>query len=306
MTAAQGPSGLVVPDVAQPRVLAVAERLLVRSDAAGVLPTPLDAVASCAGIEEVLDVSQLPPPLAARKPSFLRRVVGALWYRESVAFIDYSQPDARARFIEAHEIGHRALPWHRASHELFQDDEGTLHPDTELELEAEANLLAAHLLFQGHRFHQQALDYQLTLATPTLLAPQFGASLTATIRFYVEHHPEPVALAITGQYRGSDGTVPVWTALSSPTFAAHHGPFQAWFPTHRLQVADRDGVRPLGQLAVRALAGERQPDLVLRRRHPDGGTRHYRAEAFYNQRCLFLMVTPQRRLKLGRRVRLAS
>lgn len=181
MTAAQGPSGLVVPDVAQPRVLAVAERLLVRSDAAGVLPTPLDAVASCAGIEEVLDVSQLPPPLAARKPSFLRRVVGALWYRESVAFIDYSQPDARARFIEAHEIGHRALPWHRASHELFQDDEGTLHPDTELELEAEANLLAAHLLFQGHRFHQQALDRRCSPHSSARRSPPRSASTSSTI-----------------------------------------------------------------------------------------------------------------------------
>lgn len=296
----------LVPEAAQPRVLAVAERLLVRADVIGVLPTPLDVVAATAGIEEVLDVSELPVPLLARKPSFLRRVVGALWYREQVAFVDYSQAPVRARFTEAHEIAHRALPWHCASHELLFDDERTIDYQTELEIEAEANLMAAYLLFQGQRFHQQAVDYELKLASPTLLAGQFDASLHATIRYYVEHHPEPVALAITGQHQRADGTVPVWTAVASPAFTAAHGPFAGWFPGKALQVGEADDVRPLGRLAHQALRGEDLPTLDLRRRDPDGEVGRYRAEAFYNQHCLFLMVTPRSRLRLGRRVRLAG
>lgn len=293
-------------DPAAVRVAGLAERLLQRADAAGVLPTPLDAVADVAGIEEVLDISELPAALAARRPSFLRRVVGALLYREEVAFIDYGQTHVRARFTEAHEIAHRALPWHRASHELFLDDEHALDPGTELELEAEANLMAAQLLFQGVRFHERALSYELSLATPTLLAPQFGTSLHATIRYYVEHHPEPVALAITGQYPYSDDTVPVWNALASPTFVAEHGPFERWFPQNRLALGPGADVRPLGQVAHRALHGESHPTLELRRTGSDGEVRRYRAEAFYNQRCVFVLVTPRSGLRLGRRVRLAG
>ncbi len=296
---------LAVPEQAQPRVLVAAERLLVRAEALGLLPTPLDAVAASAGIEEVLDISELPAPLVARKPSFLRRVVGALLYRDQVAFIDYGQVEVRARYTEAHEIAHRALPWHQASHSLFLDDDQTLDPATELELEAEANLMAAHLLFQGQRFHQEAMDYELSLATPTLLAPRFGTSLHATIRYYVEHHPEPVALAITGQHRRSDGKVPIWTATESPTFAATHGSFRDWFPRSSLQVGDADTTRPLGRLAHEALHGDPHPTLDLRRGR-DGEVRRYQAEAFYNRHCVFLLITPRDRLRLGRRVQLAG
>lgn len=287
-------------------VLAAAEQLLLGAGVAGVLPTPLDELAATAGIEEVLDVSALPAPLMARKPSFLRRIVGALWYREEIAFIDYSQPPARARFTEAHEVAHRALPWHRASHELLWDDDQTIDYQTELEIEAEANLMAAHLIFQGKRFHQQAQDYDLTLATPTLLAPRFDASLHATIRYYIENHAEPVALAIAGQHQRADGTVPVWTTVASPAFAAAHGAFSSWFPSRSLAVGETDTIRPLGRLAHQALNGDELPTLDIRRRHPDGEVRRYRAEAFFNCHCLFVMVTPHSRLRLGRRVRLAA
>jgi hypothetical protein len=283
-----------------------AERLLVRADVIGVLPTPLDALAAAAGIEEVLDLSELSTALVARKPSFLRRVVGALWYREEVAFIDYGQPAVKARFTEAHEIAHRALPWHRASHELFLDDDQTIDYQTEIEIEAEANLMAAHLIFQGQRFHQQALDYDLTLATPTLLAAQFDASLHATIRYYIENHPEPVALAIAGQHRRADGTVPIWTTVSSPAFTAAHGSFASWFPSGGLTVGESEDVRPLGRLAHQALHGEALPTLEIRRADTDGVVGRYRAEAFFNRHCLFVMVTPRNRLRLGRRVRLAA
>lgn len=299
-------SGLLVPAAARPRVLAAAEGLLGRSGAAGMLPTPLDTVAAEAGIEQILDISDLPPPLLARKPSFLRRIVGAVLYREQVAFVDYSQGEARARFTEAHEIAHRALPWHRASHELHLDDGPALSQQTQLEIEAEANLMAAHLLFQGERFHRQAVDYELTLATPLLLAPQFGTSLHASIRYYVEHHPEPAALAVAGQHRGPRGSVPVWGAAASPSFTATHGPFAHWFPGMRLSVDYHDDARPLGQVAARALRGENLPDIDLQREDSGGNVRDYRAEAFHNQRCLFLLVTPRSRLRLGRRVRLAS
>ena len=90
----------------------------------GIIPTPLDVVAKAAGITEIIDISQLPRDIEARKPPALKRILGALLHREHVALVDLSQPEPRARLTEAHEIGHKVIPWHQAAFQL--DDEERL------------------------------------------------------------------------------------------------------------------------------------------------------------------------------------
>src|SRR5205085_493732 len=114
---------------------------------AGVLPTPLDVVAEMAGISEVIDIGDLPAELIAKKPRAWKRILGALLYREQVIFVDRTQPEPRARFIQAHETGHEIIPWHRRSYEL--DDEVGLFRETKEQLDLEANLAGAYLIFQG-------------------------------------------------------------------------------------------------------------------------------------------------------------
>ncbi len=183
------------------QIIAMAEAALRAADVVGVLPTPLERVGEVVGVAETIDIGDLPDDLTIAKPRSLRRILGAYAYRTNTAFVDLSQPVGRRRFIQAHETGHRLIPWHESSHRL--DDEARLFRDTEDELEDEANLAGTLLVFQGGRFHAQALDYENSIRTPILLAEEFGASYHASIRYYVEHHPEPIALVIAVRGRGS-------------------------------------------------------------------------------------------------------
>lgn len=82
-------------------------------------------------------------------------------------------------------------------------------------------------MFQGGRFHARALDYETSLQAPIILAEQYGASFHASIRFYVEHHPEPVALIVAGRHQRADRTVPIWLTSSrarSLSASAHSVP----------------------------------------------------------------------------------
>lgn len=110
-------------------------------------PTPLEAVADAAGVAELVNIRDLPEDIRVAKPSFLRRILGAYLYRTDTAFVDLSQPRGRKRFIQAHETGHKLIPWHEASYHL--DDEGRLFRDTDEKLELEASFAAPMLIFQG-------------------------------------------------------------------------------------------------------------------------------------------------------------
>jgi len=173
------------------QIVGLSEAALHAADVIGILPTPLDQVARVAGVAEVINIGDLPDELVAARPKGLRRILGAYLYRAETAFVDLSQPLGRQRFIFGHETGHKIIPWHAQAFHL--DDENRIFLDANEELEEEANLAASLLMFQGGRFHARALDYKTSLHAPISLAEQYGASLHASIRFYVEHHPEPVA-----------------------------------------------------------------------------------------------------------------
>jgi hypothetical protein len=267
-----------------------------------VLPTPLDAVAKVADITEIIDISQLPADIAARKPRAMRRLLGALLHRERVAFVDLSQCEPRARLTKAHEIGHQIIPWHQAAFQL--DDEERLLGATHDKLETEAYLAGGHLIFQGQRFLKHALDYQVTIATPIALAPDYGASRHATIRYYVLHHPDAVALLVAGRYQHHDGAVPIWTSVESATFAAKYGNL-ADIMNGRLLIAGGTG-KPLGDIARQAMttADVAAKDLAIRDLR--GDRRDFVAEAFYNQHNLFVLVAEKKAARFGRRIRIAA
>ncbi len=259
-------------------------------------------VAKAAEIAEIIDISQLPDSITARKPPALKRILGALVHRDRVAFVDLSQSEPRARLTEAHEIGRQIIPWHKAAFQL--DDEERLLGITRDQLETEAYLAGGHLIFQGQCFHGQALDYQVSIATPIALAPDYGASLHATIRYYALHHPDAVAVLVAGRLLRSNGSVPVWGSVESPSFLARFGAF-ADRMDGQLLVAGGEG-RPVGDIAKRAMsAGEvAAKDVVI----PDlRGDRHdFIAEAFYNQHNLFVMVAEKKAARFGRRIHIAA
>lgn len=289
-----------INDLARRQILGAAQQALKRADAFGIIPTPLDDVGEAIGVAKVIDIADLPEDLVVSKPSALKKLLGAYLYRAETAFVDFSQPEGRARFIQSHELGHRVVPWHEGA---YLDDERRLFRETEDLLELEANLAGAHLIFQGQPFFERALEFPLSLKTPLLLAQQFKASIHATIRYYVEHHPDPVAGLIAGQYTRMDGTVPIFLALESPSFRERFGPIAPRFPDVSLPL---NGSKPLGPLLVEArdaVDTAAKPVILL-----DLNRERQRcvAEAFFNQRCFFVMFAPATRLRAGRRIRVVA
>lgn len=285
------------------RLAAIADRALREAGVEDKTPTPLGAVGEVAGVLEVVDQRDPPAEIEAEKPRWWKRVLGAVLFKERVVYIDRDQGDSRARFTEAHEISHVLLPWHEQV--LRLDDERNLFYDTREELEAEANWTAAHLLFQGHRYHERALDDEVSIATPIALAGQYEASIHASIRFYVQHHPDAVAVLIAGRYTQFDGTLPVWGSFESPAFLRQFGTLVQHIPQQSLSPGE--DAATIGRLIHEAFQTANPPRDTIQLFDMDGQVHRFVAESFFNQYSVFLMVSPaRRRTRAGRRIRIAE
>jgi hypothetical protein len=216
--------------------------------------------------------------------------------------VDLNQPVPRARLTKAHEIGHQIVPWHQAAFQL--DDEERLLGNTHDQLEQEAYLAGGHLIFQGGHFWRRALDYRVSISTPLALADEYGASLHATIRYYVQHHPDPVAVLVAGRYPRCNGSVPVWGSVDSPPFLAKFGPL-ADRMAGQLMI-DRGNGQPLGDIAKEAMSGAEVAAKNMTIPDIGGQQRPFIAEAFFNQHNLFVMVTEKKAARFGRRIRVAA
>lgn len=200
--------------------------LLRRSDALGVLPTPLD---------QVMDVAQLVAAgeitLDEDEKRRLRKVFGGLVdkvlgllqgviHREAREV--WVQPDLyemRKRFVIAHEIGHDVLPWQREI--AYLDDEKRLRDDVRLKYEREANQAAIELLAQGDALRNEADDSPLTVSLVSSLSARYEISLQATARRITEETRKDAAMAI--RFRGRGGGVGPYHVYCSKTFEARFG-----------------------------------------------------------------------------------
>lgn len=280
-----------------------AECALNDADAVGVFPTPIDDVAAAVGIRDIADIVDLPDLPELEKPSVLKKLLGALHREERAVWVDHDQPHYRVHWTKSHETGHRILPWQESL--AYLDDDERLRFDTTEAFELEANYAAAHLVFQGARFFERALDYQTSIHTPLALAGEVGASAHATIRYFCERHPEqPVAVAITGAMITSAGRLPIYHTLESPVFRRRYGPLAAQLPSDRwLPVSEGLGNGQLAE-AVRDARLSRTSEFEFPLRSRRGAQHPMRTEVFFNRRNFFLMLRP-RGLRLGRRIKAA-
>jgi hypothetical protein len=165
--------------------------------------------------------------LADQIARIVRKVkLHALWCPDDdQIFVDQSLPDLKKKWAGFHDATHRLLPWHR---EFFRwDTAQTLDPAFQEMLEAEANYGGSALMFCGQRFTNEALDTVPSWASVKMLSTRHRASLTTTLRRYVQHsHAKPMAAVIS---------TPRWLSLSegqtarvrhldlSPTFVRELG-----------------------------------------------------------------------------------
>lgn len=249
----------------------------------------------------MLGIASLPPEVSARKPGLLDRVLGGILFRERLVFVDRTQSEPRGRFTEAHETVHKLMPWHEASFRL--DDKHRLFGPTREILEAEANYGAAVALFQGSVFMEIALGYRVTIATPMALADDFATSRHAAIRYYVESHPDAVALVVAGRYPHADGTVPVWLARESSSFRRRYGSVLGALGMQKLPMA---GGTSLGEIVAEAMTSGDPTQGNLTISNLAAELRPIVAEAFFNQHCVFLLLAERGATRFGRRVSVRS
>jgi len=169
--------------------------------AVGQLPTPLDNLIAAARVQEVADPETWRDRYLASIPERAKAVFHLAWQkirgiadlRERAVYVSQTATASRIQFAKGHELGHQMLPWHNVNL-LYRDDDLSLSSEAQELFDAEANLFAAEVIFQGRRFRSQALDYQPSFDAVFLLADKHGASKHATLRRYVEEHDEPIAM----------------------------------------------------------------------------------------------------------------
>lgn len=106
--------------------------------------------------------------------------ISALWMPDTKRIlIDESVPKLKHRWIEAHEVGHSLIPWHREF--LFGDDEFTLDPACHAMVEGEANYAAGQLLFLRGKFGCEARDMEPNFATVKSLSKRYGNTITSSL-----------------------------------------------------------------------------------------------------------------------------
>jgi len=216
----------------QDEVARYSRLLLERAGVGDRLPTPVDDLLACAElvVSQDIDLTEPHERFFARNykllASALRKAMGMVDLRERVIYLDTTVNAAKQNFVTLHEIGHKVLPWQR-SIMLHLDDDSTLSPDVKDLFEAEANRFASEVMFQGERFDRDIRDLPLELRTPLQLARVYGGSIHATLRRYVERHPEPCATLVLG-------TTPLVTSAGAhyPVTRLHESAaFTRTFPT---------------------------------------------------------------------------
>lgn len=178
-------------------------RLLLRDAEVGQkFPTPVDDLVECAGLvvsnEATLDEDYaeyfgvreeyqkaLGATSYASLKSALRKTWGLIDLIDNIIYLDHAVSPQKQEFLKLHEVGHKMLPWQRATF-MFADYKATLAPDIKALFEREANRFAAEAFFQGDRFTRQSRDLPLDLETPLWLSTCYGSSAHAAIRRFVE------------------------------------------------------------------------------------------------------------------------
>jgi hypothetical protein len=268
------------------RIARACDDALRRAGVVGVLPTPLDAVRDALGIYE-----------SDAAPGGVAGVLGALWFDERMLFVERRQSRVRQRFTAAHELAHAVCPWHEAV--LRLDTSAELFDGVAKGVEAEANLGAGQILFQGSTFALEAQSHGSSLITPFALAGRYGTSRQAAAHQYVETHAGVVAMLVAGRWPGPDGCLPIWRSIESGAFRERYGSF-ARSLSGGLAVRDAEGAQLAAAIeGARTSSGPVEAVVTLLDR--GGRARRFSAEVVNNRHCHLVFVAEQSRRLAQRR-----
>ena len=180
----------------------ISSEILKGSQSFDVFPTPIDKIISYTEliVSKEIDVSKIHSAYFSKATDALRRALskvrGVLDRRERTIYLDLSQKKPKLGFVQLHEVGHDVLPWQNKIHDILDDDDDSLSPETHEDFEAEASFFASATLFQHDRFLTELDKLSLEIESPMHLAKLFGASVHASLRRYVEYSKNKCALIV--------------------------------------------------------------------------------------------------------------
>ena len=99
-------------------------------------------------------------------------------------------------FITYHEVAHKIIPHHSILTNPHLDDDLSLDPEFAKDLEIEANIGAALILFQVDRFAKEIRDVPLGWASAMYFAERYEASLHSAFRHFTEMNHCPCAMLV--------------------------------------------------------------------------------------------------------------
>ena len=290
-------------DYTRQKICSLSEKLLKASEVElGTFPTPLSVLETQLELNPTLDISELLEDATEptgrlrseirRIKSSAKRILGATFHRSRQVVVDFSRRGPHVRWTQAHEFGHVLLPWHEGTADL--DNKYTLSPETRHLREREAHLVANHLLYQGDRAMDFALDHEHGLAAAIALSEYTFTSIDASIRHYCESHPDPVAL-LRGRGRPNGNGYPILGIYASKAFTEEFGPATRYFPARQIPIRDQDPDWSWLHELVIASHIQNVPSTAIKLASLAGDPRKFIAEAFFNQYTHFVMLTAKRR-----------
>jgi hypothetical protein len=278
------------------RVQKEAQRLLHKSDAIGVFPTPVAAIMDAEKVaietENVFDegfLASIRRKAGTALRSALSKVIGLYDARARLVFIDRAVHLVRQTFLKLHETAHAVLPWQRDLYAVVEDGEQELDPDVAALFDREANVFATEVLFQLDSFAVEAADQAFGIKVPLGLSKQYGASVYSSIRQYVSKNPrdclvlvlDPPELKERHGFRAC-----LRRAVSSPTFREK---FDFSWPE---SFTPRDQIGAMVPVGGRRMSRPREIVIVDR-----NGARHECvAEAFTTTHHVFILILARQTL----------
>lgn len=175
---------------------------------------------------------------------------GLLDRHQSLIYLKANMIRSRQHFVTMHEVGHHWLPWQRR-HGIHVDGERNLDQDTKDLYEWQANVFASETLFLGTTLSDRASELPFELKSAMQLAGDFGTSLHATLRRYVETHHQRCFLLVLDRTADVRGRPPRHRVRQQITSA----PFRRAYPRWRTpSVAAADVHALIGRSAPTTLS----------------------------------------------------
>ena len=273
------------------RIRKEATRLLRKTDALGVFPTPVTDIMEASKVtvapENVLDEGFL-RTIRRKAGSALKKaiskVIGIFDIHARLVFIDRGVLVVKQTFLKLHETGHAVLPWQRDLYAVIEDSDRELDPDTAELFDREANVFATEVLFQLDGFIREAAEHLFGIRTPLDLSKKYGASVYASVRQYVTKNSRDCIVLVLNSPEMVDGLgfrSSLRRTVSSLSFQKKFGDLD--WPKY---VTPDDEVGAMVPVGGRRMSGRHEITLMDR-----NGIRHEcLAEAFTNTYQVFVLI----------------